>query len=505
MAEETRSPGRGAPGAGAAPPPGAVAAADLVRNGKLAATHPPRPSPARAPRGRSPAAGRYVRPVGVGSAGFWLSKTLHRLSRVRRSALMFLAVLGPGLITMVADNDAGGISTYAVTGAQYGFNMLWILLLLLPIAYYVQEMTVRLGAVTKRGHAEVIFEGFGKFWGWFSVFDLAVVNWLTLITEYIGMTAAMSIFGVPEWITYLVVTVVLTLVVMTGRYWTFEKLTLLFCAFNLVYIPAAFWAMRSPTVPGWGAVADGFFRPVFPGGMTAGLLFVILANIGTTITPWQIFFQQSSVVDKGLDIKHIRYGKWDTFVGAFLTCLVAAFIIIATGAAFHFHHPPITVEDAKQTAQAIAPLIPNHGQLARTLFAIGLFDAGFLGALCISLSSSWAVGELFGWAHSLNTSVRDAPWFYVAYVALLLTSGAVVLIPGAPLVQITMYVQIVAVTLLPASLLFLILLLNDEGFMGEYTNTRWQNIANWSIVIGLILISTLFAASTLFPGLMSWL
>jgi len=461
---------------------------------------------AQGERGAGPAAGGPgARGSGRGtpSAGFWISKALHRLSRARRQALLFLAVLGPGLITMVADNDAGGISTYAVTGAQYGFSLLWVLILLLPIAYYVQEMTLRLGAVTKRGHAEVIFEGFGRSWGWFSVFDLAVVNWLTLVTEYIGMTAALSIFGMPEWITYLGVTVVLTLVVMTGRYWTFEKLTLLFCAFNLVYIPAAFWAMRSPTVPGWSAVADGFLRPAFLGGMTPGLLFVILANIGTTITPWQIYFQQSSVVDKGLDIKHIKFGRWDTFVGSFVTCLVAAFIIIATGAAFHFHVPPVIVEDAKQTAEAIAPLIPGHGRLAQTLFAIGLFDAGFLGALCISLSSSWAVGELFGWAHSLNKGVRDAPWFYVAYVAMLLSSGAVVLIPGAPLVQITMYVQIVAVTLLPASLLFLILVLNDEGFMGEYRNTRWQNVVNWSIIVALIVISTVFAASTLFPNLLS--
>ena len=203
---------------------------------------------AQGERGAGPAAGGPgARGSGRGtpSAGFWISKALHRLSRARRQALLFLAVLGPGLITMVADNDAGGISTYAVTGAQYGFSLLWVLILLLPIAYYVQEMTLRLGAVTKRGHAEVIFEGFGRSWGWFSVFDLAVVNWLTLVTEYIGMTAALSIFGMPEWITYLGVTVVLTLVVMTGRYWTFEKLTLLFCAFNLVYIPAAIWAMRS--------------------------------------------------------------------------------------------------------------------------------------------------------------------------------------------------------------------------------------------------------------------
>jgi Mn2+/Fe2+ NRAMP family transporter len=436
---------------------------------------------------------------------YWISKGIHRLGRLRRRTLLLLAVLGPGIITMVADNDAGGISTYAVTGSKYGFNLLWVFFILIPMAYYVQEMTVRLGAVTKRGHAEAIFDGFGPVWGWFSIFDLAVVNWLTLVTEYIGMTAAMSIFGVPTWLTFIVVTAILMAVVMTGRYWTFEKLTLLFCVFNLVYIPAALWAMKSGNVPdGWGTVFQGFYWPKFPGGFSADLLFIIMANIGTTITPWQIFFQQSAVVDKGMDIRDIRFGKVDTFAGSFLTGLVAIFIIIATGAAMYYHNPPIAVEDAKGTAEALVPLLPHgKGLWARALFAIGLFDAGFLGALCISLSTSWAVGEVFGWAHSLNKSVKDAPWFYVIYLLTLLTAGAVVLIPGAPLITITMFVQVVAVTLLPAALLFLILLLNDKELMGEHVNTRWQNIANWSIAIFVVVMSTAFGLSVLFPGLMS--
>ncbi len=431
---------------------------------------------------------------------YWISKTIHRLSRLRRQVGIFLAVLGPGIITMVADNDAGGISTYAVTGSRYGFSLLWIFIVLVPVAYYIQEMTVRLGAVTKRGHAEAIFEGFGPFWGWFSLFDLAIVNWLTLVTEYIGMIAAASIFGVPPVVTFLGVTAILFAVVLSGRYWTFEKLTLFFCVFNLVYIPAALWAMNAPGAPGWNQVLDGFVRPSIPGGFTPGLIFVLLANIGTTITPWQVFFQQSSVVDKGLDIHDVRFGKWDTLAGAILTCVVAAFIVIVTGAALHPRG--IHIVDAAGTAEALRPLLPHHqGQLARQLFAIGLFDAGFLGALCISLSSSWAMGEVLGWAHSLNRSVRDAPWFYVAYLGMLLTSGAVVLVPGAPLVEITMYVQVVAVTLLPVALVFLILILNDAGFMGRYVNTRWQNIVNWTIVISIVIVSTLFALSTLFPRL----
>lgn len=435
---------------------------------------------------------------------YYLSKAFHKAGQLRRRAIILLSVLGPGIITMIADNDAGGISTYAVTGSKYGFNLLWVFFILIPMAYYIQEMTVRLGAVTKRGHAEAIFDGFGKFWGWFSIFDLAVVNFLTLITEYIGMTAAMSIFGIPPWITFIAVTFILMAVVMTGEYWTFEKITLFFCLFNFVYVPAAFWAMSTTNAPSWTEVWHGFYNPKFPNGITADLIFVIMANIGTTITPWQIFFQQSAVVDKGMDIRDIKFGKIDTFIGSFTTGLVAIFIIIATAAAFFYHSPPIQIEDAKQTANALVPLLPHaKGEWARKLFAIGLFDAGFLGALCISLSTSWAIGEVFGWAHSLNKTVRDAPWFYVCYFLMLSAAGAVVLIPRAPLITITMFVQVVAMTLLPAALVFLILLLNDKTIMGLHVNTRWQNIVNWAIVLFVIVMSTLFGISILFPNLVS--
>lgn len=433
---------------------------------------------------------------------YWVNKSIHQLSRLKRQAVVMLSVLGPGIIVMVADNDAGGISTYAVTGAKYGFNLLWVFFILIPMAYYVQEMTVRLGAVTKRGHAEAIFEGFGPFWGWFSVIDLAIINLLTLITEYIGMTQAMSLFGIPAWLTVLGVTLVLMAVVMTGRYWTFEKLTLFFCLFNLVYIPAAFWAMKAPGAPGWGKVAEGFYSPSFGGGVTTDLVFILMANIGTTITPWQIFFQQSAVVDKGLDIRDIKFGKFDTLVGSTLTCVVAAFIIIATGAAFYYHTPSILIEDAMQTAEALSPILPDgYGNIGRTLFAIGLFDAGFLGALCISLATSWGLGEVFGWAHSLNRTVKDSPWFYLAYFLMLAGAGSITLIPGAPLIDITMYVQVVAITLLPASLVFMIILLNDKPLMGEHCNTPWQNVTNGTIVLFVILISVTYGISVLFPGL----
>lgn len=437
---------------------------------------------------------------------YWLSKSIHWLNRAKRRGLILLAVLGPGIITMVADNDAGGISTYAQTGAKTGFGLLWAFIILVPMAYYVQEMTVRLGAVTKRGHAEAIFDAFGPFWGWFSIFDLALINWLTLVTEYIGMTQAMRIFGIPEWITFFGVTLLMFGIVMSGKYWTFEKLTLFFCLFNMVYIPAAIWAMQTGNVPdGWAEVGRGFFAPRialnenFTGAM---LITLIMANIGTTITPWQIFFQQSAVVDKGMDVRDMKFGKIDTLFGSLLTCIVAAFIIIATAGVFYYNPSgQIIVESAAQTALKMPEVMPSHhwGQWAKLLFAIGLFDAGLLGALCISLSTSWAVGEVFGWAHSLNKSVREAPWFYVVYLGMLLSAGFVSLVSSIAVQNaITIFVQVVAVTLLPAALVFLILLLNDKPLMGEYVNTRWQNFVNWSIVTFVIVISTMFGVSVLF-------
>ena len=454
---------------------------------------------------------------------FWISKGIHQVSRFRRRFFYLLAALGPGIITMIADNDAGGISIYAQTGAKTGFSLLWAFLLLVPMAYYVQEMTVRLGAVTKRGHAEAIFDGFGPFWGWFSIFDLAMINWLTLVTEYIGMTQAMRLFQIPEWLTFLSVTGLLTAIVITGRYWTFEKLTLFFCLFNLVYIPAALWAMQTGNVDqGWLTVGQGFWPSAQTTLPLTAMITLVMANIGTTITPWQIFFQQSAVVDKGMDIRDIKYGRIDTFFGSLMTCVVAVFIIIATAAVFHYNpdnHQPNQaaqpwktidskyeswqeISSAAQAAQAMPQVMPaggSWGQWAKVLFAIGLFDAGFLGALCISLSTSWALGEVFGWAHSLNKSVREAPWFYVAYVAMLLLAGVVsVIAPIAMQNQITIFVQVVAVTLLPAALVFLILLLNDKPLMGEHVNTRWQNIANWSITLFVIAMSTLYGVYTLF-------
>jgi Mn2+/Fe2+ NRAMP family transporter len=404
-----------------------------------------------------------------------------------KAVALYLVIAGPGLVVMVADNDAGGITTYAATGAKYGYHLIWFLLLLIPVAYYVQEMTVRLGAVTKRGHAEAIFDGFGAFWGWFSLLDLMIVDWLTLVTEFVGMTAALAIFGMPPWATVIAVIVLMTVIVLNGRYWTFEKLALLFCALNLVYIPGAFLVH-----PSMKAVLHDGLIPNFAGGFNGQLFFFLMANIGTTIAPWMLFFQQSAVVDKGMQEKDIPWGRFDTLLGSVITVVVAIFIVVVTGTVL----PGVDIDSAAQASRQLM----GTDRWVGTFLAIGLFDAGLLGAICISLASSWAFGEIFGWAHSLNTKIREAPWFYATYLLMLATAGAIVLIPKAPLVLITLFVQVIAVTLLPAALVFLILLLNDEATMGERRNTLVQNLIGGGIVVSIIVLSTLYGITVLFPG-----
>jgi Mn2+/Fe2+ NRAMP family transporter len=264
---------------------------------------------------------------------------------------------------------------------------------------------------------------------------------------------------------------------------------LFFCALNLIYIPGAF--MIHPNV---SAVLHQGFVPHFPGGFNNQLFFFLMANIGTTIAPWMIFFQQSAVVDKGMKEKDIPWGKFDTMLGSILTVVVAIFIVIVTGTLLK----GVNIDSAAQASM----MLMKKNSYVGSFLAIGLFNAGLLGAICISLASSWAFGEIFGWAHSLNNKIKEAPWFYANYFFTLITAGFVALIPNPPLlVLITLFVQVIAVTLLPADLVFLMLLLNDKKLMGEYKNNVLQNIVGIFIVSLIIILSTLYAISTLFPKL----
>ncbi len=409
--------------------------------------------------------------------------------RFRKQLGILAAVIGPGVIVMVADNDAGGITTYMLSGAYYRYSFIWIVLLLGPVAYVCQEMTVRLGVMTKRGHAQAIFEAFGPFWGWFSLTDLTLTDTLTITTEFIGMTMAMEVFGIPPLFTEIVVITFIMVLLVNGRYWTWEKIVLAICAVNMIYVPVVFFI--HPNV-------DEIFRtgvvPGFPEGLGGPVIFLIMATIGTTIAPWMIFFQQSSVVDKGLRKRDIPYARWDTAIGSAFTVITAtALIIIATV----YFGGDKTLGSAGQAAALLRPLHPYVG----TILAIGLFDAGLIGALSVSLASSWAVGEVFGWSHSLNDRLGQARWFNLFRLSVMVIAGAIVLIPGAPLGVVTLFVQVIAVTLLPAALVFLIVLLNQEELVGAYKNTRAQNIMAGSIVGVILALSTMYAVGSIFPHL----
>ena len=439
-----------------------------------------------------PDGSKSIRPSGRNSVrGLGLVPTLYyHYRRFRKHLAILLAVIGPGIIVMVADNDAGGITTYMVTGAQYRYSFIWIAILLWPVAYVCQEMTVRLGAITKRGFAEAIFDAFGTFWGWFSLADLTITDLLTIVTEFVGMTVALSIFGVPPWITVIIVIAFIMAILLNGRYWTWEKIVLALCAVNLVYVPAVFFVH-----PDLGAILHTGLIPGFPYGFTSPVLFLIMANVGTTIAPWMIFFQQSSVVDKGLKEKHIPYARLDTAIGAVFTVAVAIVLIVI--ASYFFGGTGVNVPDAGTAARLIRDVNPFLG----SLLVIGLFDAGLLGAIAVSLASTWSVGEVFGWAHSLNDRMGQARWFNLFRLTIMVIAGLVVLVPRAPLGLITLFVQVIAVTLLPATLVFLILLLNQEELVGKYRNSRFQNATSGVIVGTILVLSTLFGIGTLFPHL----
>lgn len=421
------------------------------------------------------------------------SRFFYYLRRSLKMLRIFLVIIGPGIIVMVADNDAGGITTYAATGAKYGYSFIWIILLLIPTVYVVQELTMRVGVVTKRGFAEAVFQGFGSRWGWFALVNLLVACWLTLATEYIGVTAALGILGVKPWVAVAGVWVMLGMMVMSGRYWTWEKIALLLCSVNFIYVPAAI--MAKPDV---AQVLHEGLMPHIPGGkLTGGVVLFVLANIGTTITTWQICFQQSAVVDKELTERDIPWSRVETFVGSCLTCVVAIFIVVLTGALMYPHAP---VESAEGAAVWI---MSHHSRVIGSCLAIGLMNAGLLGAICLSVSVSWAFGEVFGWAHSLNANVREAPLFYIFYILLFVSAGLFVLAANpAALMYVVLFVQVVAVVMLPAALIFLILIANDRSTMGKWVNTRRDNFIAWSVALMIIAMASAYGVIVMFPNLL---
>jgi Mn2+/Fe2+ NRAMP family transporter len=405
---------------------------------------------------------------------------------------MLMVITGPGLIVMVGDNDAGGVATYTQAGQNYGMKLLWTLVLLIPVLYVNQEMVLRLGAVTRVGHARLIFERFGKFWGAFSVGDLLVLNALTIVTEFIGVALALGFLGCPKLIAISAAAMLLFAAVAGGSFRRWEQLMFALIAVNIAVIPVALAA--HPTV---GDSLRGLI-PQLPGNHDSTVLMVIMAIVGTTVAPWQLFFQQSNVVDKRITPRWIPYGRADLVIGI-VGVLGGAIALMATTA---FGLGGTAAAGQFTDAGAVTSNLSHHvGHTVGVLFAIILLDASLIGANCVGLATTYALGDALGKPHSLHWKITDAPLFYGSYAALLGLSAAVAFSPDHVLGLITQGVQALAGVLLPSATVFLVLLCNDRAVMGPWVNTFRQNALAWIIVWSLVVLSLLLTTVTFFPGL----
>jgi len=420
-------------------------------------------------------------------------------ARRGKSAVLktLLAIVGPGLIVMVGDNDAGAFATYGQAGQNYGTRLLWTLLLLVPVLYVNQEMVLRLGAVTGVGHARLILERFGKFWGAFSVIDLFILNALTIVTEFIGITLAAGYLGLPKVAAVILAGCVIVGAAFTGSFRRFERIAVAFCAGSLLLIPLYFIAHPRVT-----QMAHDFAIPQLPGGsgQLSTVMLLIIGVVGTTVAPWQLFFQQSYVIDKRITPRFMKYEKADLWIGIVIVVIGAAAIMGATTAAFAATHGFGHFTNAAGLATGLQAYA---GRTAGVIFAIALLDASIIGAFAVSLSTAYAIGDVFGLKHSLHRGVKGAKSFYAVYAGLIVVAGAIVLIPGSPLGLLTEGVQTLAGVLLPSASVFLLLLCNDREVLGPWVNGRKTNMFTAAVVAVLVSLSVILTASVLFPDISS--
>jgi Mn2+/Fe2+ NRAMP family transporter len=401
---------------------------------------------------------------------------------LRRRLATLAAVMGPGLIVLVADNDAGGLSVYAQAGQDHGTSLLWVLLLLAPVLFVNQEMVARLGAVTGAGHARLIFERFGRWWGTFALGDLLVLNVLIATTDFIGMSLALGYLGVSRYVALPAAAVFLFVVTAGGSYRRWERAMCAMVAVDLLLVPLALLVHGGGAV---GAVAT-------PRLGTSDEAFLVLALVGTTAAPWQLFLQQSIVVDKRVTARWLSYARIDTAIGTVGMVAGAAVVLVVCAAAFG--GTPLSGRFS-DTGAVARDLRLASGAGAGAIFAIVLLNASMLGAAAVTLSSAYAVGDVFGVRHSLHRRAGDAPAFHATFAVTAAAGAAVALLPGAPVGLITDSVQALAGVLLPSACVFLILLCNDPAVLGPRTNPHWLN-AIAALGVGVLVILSAFIAIT---------
>jgi Mn2+/Fe2+ NRAMP family transporter len=405
-----------------------------------------------------------------------------------------LAIIGPGLIVMVGDNDAGAFGTYTQAGQNYGTSLLWTLALLIPVLYVNQEMVLRLGAVSRVGHARLILERFGKFWGAFSVIDLFLLNALTIVTEFIGVSLGLDYLGMPKALGVGAAALLIMTAVSTGNFRRFEIFALTLVVGSLILMPIFFMAH-----PSWTSMTHNFLVPGLPkNSVLADVMLLIIAIVGTTVAPWQLFFQQSYVIDKRITTRFIPYERADLVIGIVIVIAGGAAMMAFCAAAFAGHPEFGQFQDAGAVAAGLGKYI---SPVAGVFFAIALIDASLIGAAAVSLSTAYAVGDVLSAKHSLHRKPAQAKLFYLVYFGLIAAAAALVMVPGAPLGLLTNAVQTLAGVLLPSATVFLLLLCNDSAVLGPWVNSRRVNLFTTLVIGVLVTMSLILTAAVLFPNM----
>jgi Mn2+/Fe2+ NRAMP family transporter len=411
---------------------------------------------------------------------------------LRAKLRTLLAILGPGLIVMVGDNDAGAFGTYTQAGQDYGTTLLWTLALLIPVLYVNQEMVLRLGAVSGVGHARLILERFGKFWGAFSVIDLFLLNALTIVTEFIGISLALDFLGLPRLWGVIVAAALIMIAAATGSFRRFERFSLVLVFGSLLLVPV--FLMVHPPV---GQMAADFFVPKLPqGGHLSEVMLLIIAIVGTTVAPWQLFFQQSYVIDKRITPRFIQYERADLWIGILFVMIGAVAMMAFTAATFAGRPEFGQFSDAGSVASGLAKYV---GAVPAVLFALALLDACIIGASAVSLATAYAVSDVLELRHSLHRKPTEAKAFYAVYCGLVALAAVLVLTPGTPLGLLTNAVQTLAGVLLPSATVFLLLLCNDRAVLGPWVNGRGLNLFTGGVIALLVMLSIILTTSVLFP------
>ena len=410
-----------------------------------------------------------------------------RLPSFRR-LFLFLSVVGPGIITANVDNDAGGITTYSLAGASFGYKLLWTLIPITLALIVVQEMCARMGAVTGKGLADLIRERFGVKITFYAMLGLLLADLGNTISEFAGVAASMELFGVNKYISVPLAALLVWGLVVRGSYKSVERVFLVACLLYLSYVASGFLAS-----PPWGEVMRDLVVPSF--SLNSSYLTMLVGVVGTTIAPWMQFYLQAAVVEKGITVKDYGYSKVDVIAGCFMVNLVALFIIVSCAATLHVHG--IKIESAKDAALALAPLA---GPWASWLFALGLLNASLFSASILPLATAYVICEAFGIEAGVDKSWREAPVFYWLYTLIIAIGAGVILIPNMPLILVMFWSQVVNGVLLPFVLIFMLLLINNVDIMGNYVNTRTYNIISWVTVVVMIVLTLMMIVTSILPG-----